>query len=132
MSIEIFKDWEPQKFNKHFDDYINEIKKKNEKEDEKLKEQNEIITDKNLFDYTIKEFLYEWKYSIINFVNNILHLNFNKEVFDNNTLFFIGFTILFCIILYLFLLFIIKSIIEDNNNKYTIPYNEIKKMTIEY
>lgn len=130
MSIEIFKDWEPQKFNQHFDDYINDIKKKNEEENEKLKKENKIITDKNIFDYTIKEFLYEWKYSIMNLINNILHLNFKKDNFDNNTLFFIGFTIIICILLYILLSFILKSIIEENNI-YKRPDN-VKKMILEY
>ena len=131
MSIEIYKDWEPQKFNQHFDDYINNIKKKNEEENKKLENQNEIITEKSVFDYTIKEFLIEWKYSIINLINNLLHLNFKKEIVDNNTLFFIGFTIIICLLIYMILRLVIKSFIEDNNI-YKIPSNEIKKMTIEY
>lgn len=133
MSIENIKQWDPQKFNKNFDNYIKEVNQKNKEEDIKLKKNNELIIDKNIFDYSIKDFIYEWKISIINFFNNLIHLNFKKEILtENNTLFFIGFTIIFAIILYIILSYIYKSLIDDKRDNLIRPNDNIKKVVYEY
>ncbi len=133
MSIENIKQWDPQKFNKNFDNYIKEVNIKNKEEDIKLKKNNEIYINKNIFDYSIKDFIYEWKISIVNFFNNIIHLNFNKEILtENNTLFFIGFTIIFSIVLYIILSYIYKSLINDKKMDLIRPNNNIKKVVYEF
>lgn len=133
MSIENIKQWDPQKFNKDFDNYIKEVNQKNKEEDEKLKKNNELIIDKNIFDYSIKDFIYEWKISIINFINNIIHLNFNKEILtENNTLFFIGFTIIFAIVLYIILSYIYKSLKNYKKMDLIRPDDIIKKVVYEF
>ena len=133
MSIENIKQWDPQKFNKDFDNYIKEVNEKNKEEDIKLKKNNELIIDKNIFDYSIKDFIYEWKILIINFINNIIHLNFNKETLtENNTLFFIGFTIIFAIILYIILSYIYKSLKDDKKMDLIRPDDNIKKVVYEF
>lgn len=133
MSIENIKQWDPQKFNKDFDNYIKEVNQKNKEEDEKLKKNNELIIDKNIFDYSIKDFIYEWKMSIINFINNIIHLKFNKETLtENNTLFFIGFTIIFSIILYIVLSYIYKSLKNDKKMDLIRPNDSITKVVYEF
>ena len=133
MSIENIKQWDPQKFNKDFDNYIKEVNEKNKEEDIKLKKNNELIIDKNIFDYSIKDFIYEWKILIINFINNIIHLNFNKETLtENNTLFFIGFTIIFAIVLYIILSYIYKSLKNDKKMELIRPDDNIKKVVYEF
>jgi len=133
MSIENIKQWDPQKFNKDFDNYIKEVNQKNKEEDEKLKKNNELIIDKNIFDYSIKDFIYEWKMTIINFINNIIHLKFNKETLTkNNTLFFIGFTIIFSIILYIILSYIYKSLKNDKKMDLIRPNDSITKVVYEF
>ena len=133
MSIENIKQWDPQKFNKDFDNYIKEVNEKNKEEDIKLKKNNELIIDKNIFDYSIKDFIYEWKILIINFINNIIHLNFNKETLtENNTLFFIGFTIIFAIVLYIILSYIYKSLKDDKKMDLIRPDDNIKKVVYEF
>ena len=131
MSILNIKQWDPQKFNQNFDNYIKEVNQKNK--DEELKKNNEIIIDKSIFDYSIKDFIYEWKFSIINFFNNIIHLNFNKNILtENNTLFFIGFTIIFCIFLYIILSYIYKSLFYDKKMDLIRPNDNIKKVVYEF
>jgi len=133
MSIENIKQWDPQKFNKDFDNYIKEVNQKNKEEDIKLKKNNELFIEKNIFDYSIKDFIYEWKISIINFINNIIHLNFNKETLtENNTLFFIGFTIIFAIVLYIILSYIYKSLKNDKKMELIRPDDNIKKVVYEF
>ena len=133
MSIENIKQWDPQKFNKNFNNYIKEVNQKNKEEDIKLKKNNELFIDKNIFDYSIKDFIYEWKISIVNFFNNIIHLNFNKEILtENNTLFFIGFTIIFAIILYIILSYIYKSLKDDKKMDLIRPDDNIKKVVYEF
>ena len=133
MSIENIKQWDPQKFNKNFDNYIKEVNQKNKEEDIKLKKNNELIITKNIFDYSIKDFIYEWKISIVNFFNNVIHLNFNKETLtENNTLFFIGFTIIFAIILYIILSYIYKSLKDDKKIDLIRPDDNIKKVVYEF
>ena len=133
MSIENIKQWDPQKFNKNFDNYIKEVDQKNKEEDIKLKKNNELIITKNIFDYSIKDFIYEWKISIVNFFNNVIHLNFNKETLtENNTLFFIGFTIIFAIILYIILSYIYKSLKDDKKMDLIRPDDNIKKVVYEF
>ena len=61
MSIELHKNWEPQKFNKNFDEYIQQVKQKNKEEEDNINKLNEKITEKQIYDYTIYEFLYNWK-----------------------------------------------------------------------
>ena len=130
MSILNIKQWDPQKFNKDFDNYINEVKEKNKKEEAELSKNNELYIKKNIFDYSIKEFLIEWKYTILNIINEVLHFNINKKLItDNNNMFFIGFTILFCIIMYIIISNIISSIILDNN---TYQRKDIKKVVYEF
>ena len=133
MSILNIKKWDPQKFNKNFDNYIKEVNQKNKEEDEKLKKNNELFTDKNIFDYSIKDFIYEWKVSILNLFNNIIHFNLNKEILtENNTLFFIGFTIIFSIMLYIILSYIYKSLKNDKKMNLIRPNDNIKKVVYEF
>lgn len=133
MSILNIKQWDPQKFNKNFDNYIKEVNQKNKEEDEKLKKNNELFTDKNIFDYSIKDFIYEWKVSILNLFNNIIHFNLNKEILtENNTLFFIGFTIIFSIMLYIILSYIYKSLKNDKKMNLIRPNDNIKKVVYEF
>lgn len=124
MSILNIKQWDPQKFNKQFDDYINDINKRNEEENKKLEESNKTIIEKHILDYTLTEFLYGWKYTVINIINQLIHFNFSLDLLKSeNNMFFIGFTILFIIICYVLLTHILNM--HDSNTHINTNYKKI-------
>ena len=88
--------WDLQRFNRNFDDYIKRLNKgiKNEKVESGVR---------RLWEYSFIEFMEKWKYSLLNFINNLFHL---KVEMNSEMLFFIGITIFTLCLLY----FIIYSI----------------------
>lgn len=115
MSIELLKDWDPNKFNKTFDEYLKTLKEKQTNEDDKqTKELNKVYNSKQIYNYTLVELYNEWYYNILLFINNLLHLRF-KNIFAGNTLFYLGITIVFCFILYCIIMYFL-SLDKTNNN----------------
>ena len=51
---------------------------------------------------------------------------------ENNTLFFIGFTIIFSIMLYIILSYIYKSLRDDKKMNLIRPSDDIKKVVFEF
>ena len=91
-----------------------------------LESLNKEVRKKKISELSFNEYMIDWKITLLNLLNNILHLNINKDTFtQDNTLYHLGFTILFFVIIY----YIIYSFYcinkqEDNTNKF---YVYIKK-----
>lgn len=103
MSVDLIKkNFELSTFNKDFTEYMKKQKEDELRADEeRLKTLNQVIYEKKISEMTTTELLYEWKESLIGFINDIIHLNFNiNELFSKNRLFFIGITLIIVIILF--------------------------------
>ena len=108
----INQNWDPQKFNKDFDNYIKELEEKNkEAEEEYIKELNAQHKDKQLTDLTITEFIEQWKFNLLMFFKNLLSGNFTN-IIQEYTLFYLGLTFLIVIIVFI----IIKYFDLTSNN----------------
>ena len=116
MEVSLNKNWNPQQFNTNFNRYLRDLNRKNKQQ--KRNEENAMdinIRERTISEYTFSELLKEWKYSLLNMLNNILHLKVNKETFtQGNTLFYLGITILIFVILY-YLFYSLYLIIKPNN-----------------
>jgi hypothetical protein len=116
MSINLIKNFDPDKFNTDFDSYQTELKEKQEIVDkEELNKMNEDYREKIISELSFQEYLYDWKYSILNLINNIIHLKINKDTFtQGNILFHLGITILIFTILF-YILFSTYNLLKPNN-----------------
>ena len=104
--------WNPQKFNQDFDNYIKELEEKNKKaENEYIKELNAQHKDKQLMDLTITEFIEEWKFNNLMFIKNLINGNFT-DIIQEYTLFYLALTMLIVVIVFI----IIKYFDLTSNN----------------
>ena len=127
MSVELQKNFDANKFNDYFEKQRETLKRLNDEEDKKyLESLNKEVRKKKISELSFNEYMIDWKITLLNLLNNILHLNINKDIFiHDNTLYHLCFTILFFVIIY----YIIYSFYcinkqEDNTNKF---YVYIKK-----
>ena len=121
MSVELQKNFDANKFNDYFKKQRETLKRLNDEEDKKyLESLNKEVRKKKISELSFNEYMIDWKITLLNLLNNILHLNINKDTFtQDNTLYHLGFTILFFVIIY----YIIYSFYclnkkEDNTNKF--------------
>jgi hypothetical protein len=139
MSVDLIKKkFELTTFNQDFTNYLK--KQKNEelkRDEERLKTLNQTIYEKKISNMSMTELLYEWKDSLIGFIDDIIHFNFNvSELFKDNRLFFLGITIIIIIILFYFYYWFVSSNEKINNDtniniSFAIPNiseNKIKKI----
>ena len=122
MSVDLIKkNFELSTFNKDFTEYMKKQKEDELKADEeRLKTLNQIIYEKKISEMTTTELLYEWKESLIGFINDIIHLNFNiNELFSKNRLFFIGITLIIVIILFYIYYWFFTTVEKVNNDTNT-------------
>jgi len=123
MSIELQKNFDPNKFNDYFEEQREKLKRLNDEEDKReLEKLNKEVRKKKISELSFNEYMIDWKITLLNLLNNILHLNINKDTFtQDNTLYHLGFTILFFVIIYYMIYsFYCINKQEDNRNKYFI------------
>lgn len=96
--------FDPQKFNQAFEYENLYLKNLNDAEEQReLDKENKIIREKTIPEMSFIEFLQDWKKTMLVLINNIITLNINNfTLTQDNTLFHLGFTILFFVIVFYF------------------------------
>lgn len=133
MSIDLVKgQFDVNKFNIDFQEATKKLQEEEKiKETQKLQQLNKIEYVKKISDMTFREMLITWKESLLGFLNDLLHLRINKDLFTHEyRLFFLGITLLLSVILFygIHRLFI-KSKINDRNNKIINEYHIFSHLT---
>lgn len=118
MSVDLVKNWDPNKFNVSFEDYKKNLQELQEKEDEKeLNKMSKEIKERKISEMSFQELSYNWKYSMMNIINDAIHLNISKNTFEHeNSLFYFGSTILFFVILF-YILYSLYNLLKTDNIK---------------
>lgn len=117
MSVELIKNFNIDTFNKQFDKEQDALKKLQQENDNKeLDKLQENVREKTISEMTIQEYMSDWKYSLLNLVNNLLHFNINiNTLTQQNTIFHTGMTI-FLFIIFFYIMYSLYHITFNNNN----------------
>lgn len=102
MSVDLIrKDFD----NKAFESEVSRLEKEQEIENvDKLNKLSKYTGEKSIYDLTLREFLYEWKETWIELLNDIIHVNLSIDsLTQKNRLLFVGLTFVIFAIFWLIL-----------------------------
>lgn len=112
MSVDLIKGrFDITSFNQEFLEYSKKRKEEEQQRElEKLKQLNQEVYRKKISEMTLNEIIMEWKQTWITFLNNLIHFETNREIlFEGNTLFFIGMTIIMVILFFIIFYLILRQ-----------------------